>query len=46
MDYYSTEERKDILPFVTTWMDIESIMLGEVRRRKDKYYMISHICGI
>ena len=29
MEYYSAIKNK-ILPFVTTWMDLESIMLGEV----------------
>ena len=30
-----------------TWMDLEIIILSEVSQiRKDKYYMISLICGI
>ena len=43
MEYYSAKERKYILTFITSWMDLESIMLSEVRQRKDKYCMISHI---
>ena len=36
-----------ILPFVTTWMDLEDIMLNEISQtKKDKYCMISLICGI
>ena len=33
--------------FVTTWMDLEGIMLSEISQtEKDKYYKISFICGI
>ena len=36
----------EILPFATTWMD-EGIMLSEISQtEKDKYHMISLICGI
>ena len=31
MEYYSAMKRKDkILPFATTWRDLESIMLSEI----------------
>ena len=34
------------LPFVTAWMDLESIMLSEISQAvKDKYHMISPISG-
>ena len=40
-------KKKDILPFVTTGMDLEGIMLGEISQtEKDKYYMISCVCRI
>ena len=29
MEYYSAIRRDEILPFVTTWMDLEIIMLSE-----------------
>ena len=29
MKYYSTLKKKEILPFVTTWMDTEAIILGD-----------------
>ena len=32
------------MPFATTWMDFEGIMLSEVRR--DKYPMISLMCDL
>ena len=39
--------KKEILPFVTTWMKLEDIMLSKISKtEKDKYYMISLICGI
>ena len=30
MDYYTAERKKELLPFVTAWMDLESIMLSEI----------------
>ena len=31
----------EILPFATTWMNLEDIMLSEISQtQKDKYYMI------
>ena len=47
MEYYSAITKNEILPFATTWMDLEGIMLSEIRQtEKDKYSMISVICGI
>ena len=43
MEYYAAE-RKERLPFVTAWMDLESIMLSEISQEvRDKYHMISPI---
>ena len=40
------KEKKELLPFVTAWMELESIMLSEVSQVvKDKYHMISPISG-
>ena len=37
----------EIMPFEATWMDLEIITLSEVsQKEKDKYHMISLICGI
>ena len=33
MEYY-VAERKKLLPFVTAWMDLESIMLSEMETAK------------
>ena len=30
MDYYSAIKKNENLPFVTTWMDLEGIMLSEI----------------
>ena len=39
--------QNEILPFAATWMDLENIILSEINQtEKDKYYMISLICGI
>ena len=47
MEYYSAIRKNKILPFATTWMDLEDIMLSEISQtEKDKYCMISLICGI
>ena len=39
MECYSVIEQKEIMPSVATWMQLEIIMLSEVRE-KDKYHMI------
>ena len=47
MEYYSAIKNNEILPFVTTWMDLEGITLTEISQtEKDKYHMISLICRI
>ena len=46
MEFYAVERKKEPLPFVTTWMDLESIMLSEISQAvKGKCYMISPISG-
>ena len=41
MDYYTAERKKELLPFTTAWMELESIMLSEISQEvKDKYHMI------
>ena len=47
MEYYSAIKKNDVLPFATTWMDLESIILSEISQtEKDKYCVLSLICRI
>ena len=34
MEYYSARKNNEILPFATTWMALEGIMLSEISQRK------------
>ena len=44
MEYYTAERKKELLLFVTAWMELESIMLSEINQAvKDKYHKISPI---
>ena len=46
IEYYSAERKKELLPFTTAWMELESIMLSEISQVvKNKYHMISPISG-
>ena len=46
MEYYAAEGKKELLPFVTAWMGLESILLSEISQVvKDKYHMISPLSG-
>ena len=47
MEYYTAIKNNEIMPFAATWMQLEIIILSEVsQKKKDKYHMISLICGI
>ena len=42
MKYYSTFKNKEILLYLTTWMNLEDIMLSEISQsQKDKYRIMS-----
>ena len=44
MEYYSATENNEILPFATTWMELEGVMFSEISQtEKDKYYMLSYM---
>ena len=34
MEYYSAIKKNEILPFATTWVELEGIMLSEISQRK------------
>ena len=47
MQYYSAVKKNKIMPFAETWMDLETVIQTEVsQKEKDKYHIISLICGI
>ena len=47
MEYYSTVKKDGILPFATTWMDLESIMLSEINQmEKNKNHVITLMCRL
>ena len=47
MEFYLAVKKGKILPFATVWMHLENIMLHEINQsEKDKYHIVSFICGI
>ena len=46
MEFYAEERKKEDLHFMTTWMELESLMLSEISQAvKDQYHMVSLISG-
>lgn len=44
MEYYSDIRKDEILPFATTWMALEGIMLSEVRiKEKQLSYDLTNV---
>ena len=44
MEHYTAERKKELLPFATAWMELESIMLSEISQVvRGKYHMISPV---
>ena len=41
MEYYSAIKKNEILPFATTWMDLEGIMLNKSDR--ERQHVISYV---
>ena len=43
MEYYAAERKEELLPFMTAWMELKSIMLSEISQAvKDKYHKLEH----
>ena len=46
MEFYAAVRKKELIPFATAWMELESIMLSELSDVvRDKYHMISPLSG-
>ena len=46
MEFYAAERKKELISFVSAWMELESIMLSEISQAvRDKYHMISPLTG-
>ena len=42
-----THKKEKIMPFAATWMDLESVILSEVRQTEEgKCHMVSHMCNL
>ena len=47
MEYYSAIKRNKIGSFTEMWMDLETVIQNEVsQKEKNKYHILTHICGI
>ena len=47
MEFYTAERKKELLPFATAWMELESIMLSEISQAvEEKYRTTSLTRGI
>lgn len=45
MEYYSAIRRDEYLLFISMWVELEGIMLGEISQSEKDNYIISLICG-
>ena len=42
MEFFAAQRKKELIPFLTAWMELESIVQSEISQVvKDKYRMIS-----
>ena len=46
MEYFSHKKNDEILLFATTWIDLESIVLGEISQTEKDNNMILLTCRI
>ncbi|KAF0877666.1 LORF2 protein, partial [Crocuta crocuta] len=47
MEYYMTMRKNEIWPCVVTWMELEGVMLSEIRQaEKDRYHLFARIGGL
>ena len=46
MEFYAAERKKELIPFTTAWVELESIVLSEISQAvRDKYHIISPLTG-
>ena len=47
MEYYSAVTKKEVMPFVVTWMDLEIIILSEISQAENnKYHDVTYMCNL
>ena len=46
MEYYWAKKKNETMPFVSTWMDLEIIILNAVSQKEKDVTWLSFICGI
>ena len=46
MEFFAAERKKELIPFATAWMEVESIIPCEINQAvRDRYHMISPLTG-
>ena len=46
VEFYAAERKKELIPFATAWMELESIILREISQAmRGKYHMTSPLTG-
>ena len=47
MEYYSAIKRNAFESVLMRWRNLESIIQSEIsQKEKDKYHLLTHVCGI
>ena len=46
LECYLVTQKNEILPFATTWIEPQCIMLSKISQSEDRHHMISLMCGI
>ena len=40
MEFYAAQRKKELIPFATAWMELESIMLSEIIQKSRVKYLL------
>ena len=46
VEYYTAIKKDEIMPFATTWMDLEMIILSEVSQKADDKYPVISLLAV